>query len=188
MADLNHSYIGQLVINAQNGDSDAFAELYAVTYKHTYNYAAHYLRNGDLAQDALQETYILALKNIMGIKEPSLFVAWLNQICFRVCYDMSRKNSTGSPEVDPELMELVRDDYLPHNPEESAETNDEKSRLEEAIQELPFNEKQVIVMRYYNDMKLEEIASALHCSRSSVKRYLISAKERLEQMLRRGDK
>ena len=52
---------------------------------------------------------------------------------------------------------------------------------------LPFNEQQVVVMRYYNDMKLEDIASALGCSRSSVKRYLISARERLNEMLRKGD-
>lgn len=188
MADLNHSYIGQLVIDAQAGDSDAFAELYAVTYQHTYNYAAHYLRNSDLAQDAVQETYILALRNITGIKEPSLFVAWLNQICFRVCYDMCRKTNADYGEVNPELMELVRDEYLAHNPEESIETADENIRLKEAIQALPFNEYQVIVMKYFNEMKLEDIASALHCSRSSVKRYLISAKDHLEIILRKGEK
>ena len=187
MADFNHSYIGQLVINTQEGDSDAFAELYAVTYKHTYNYAAHYLRDADLAQDAVQETYILALKNITGIKEPALFVAWLNQICFRVCYDMCRKNNSGYGESNPELMELVRDEYLSHNPEESVAIRDEADRLTNAIHKLPFNEKQVIVMRYYNDMKLEEIASALHCSRSSVKRYLNSARERLAKMIGKGD-
>ncbi len=52
---------------------------------------------------------------------------------------------------------------------------------------LPFNEQQVVVMRYYNDMKLEDIASALSCSRSSVKRYLISARDRLKIMLRKGN-
>ena len=165
MADFNHAYIGRLVQKSQKGDSDAFAELYAITYQHTYNYAAHYLRDTNLAQDALQETYILALRNISGIKEPALFVAWLNQICFRVCYDMKRKNRQ----------------------EDRTEEADEASRLKDAVMSLPFNEQQVVVMRYYNDMKLEDIASALGCSRSSVKRYLISARERLNEMLRKGD-
>ena len=187
MAELNHSYIGHLVLKAQAGDSDAFAELYAVTYQHTYNYAAHYLRNTDSAQDAVQETYILALKNIQGIKEPSVFVAWLNQICFRVCYDMCRKKNSGYGEVNPELMELIHDDYIPHNPEVHTEENDEIKRLKDAVASLPFNEQQVIVLRYYNDMKLEEIASALRCSRSSVKRYLNSARDRLAQIMRKGE-
>lgn len=188
MADFNHAYIGLLVEKAKRGNSDAFAELYAMTYQHTYNYAAHYLRDESLAQDALQETYILALRNINGIKESTLFVAWLNQICFRVCYDMSRKYRHEYGENNPELLEFVKDDYLSHNPEEVAETDDEILRLKEAINSLPFNEQQVIVMRYYNDMKLEEIAAALQCSRSSVKRYLIAAKERLEKMLRKEEK
>lgn len=184
MAEFNHSYIGQLVMKAQNRDSDAFAELYAMTYQHTYNYAVHYLRNSSVAQDAVQETYILALRHIKGIKEPSLFVAWLNQICFRVCYDMSQKNKQESGEFNPELLELICDDYLEHNPEKNAEKTDEQQRLISAIHDLPFNEYQVVVMRYYNDMKLEEIASALDVSRSSVKRYLISARDRLAKMLR----
>lgn len=188
MADFNHAYIGQLVEMAQEGDSNAFAELYAMTYQHTYNYAAHYLRDMLLAQDALQETYILALRNISGIKEPTLFVAWLNQICFRVCYDMSRKNRQEYNDSNPELLELIRDDKMSHNPEEQCESDDENARLKEAVLSLPFTEQQVIVMRYYNDMKLEDIASAIGCSRSSVKRYLISARERLGQMLRREER
>lgn len=187
MAEINHSYIGHLVLRAQEGDSDAFAELYGVTYQHTYNYAVHYLRDRDLAQDAVQDTYILALKNINNLKEPSLFVAWINQICFRTCYDMSRRNSAGNYDVDSELMELVRDEYVPHNPEESTAENDEKDRLNRAVDNLPFNEQQVIVMRYYNDMKLEDIADALRISRSSVKRYLNAARERLAEILRRED-
>lgn len=185
MADFNHAYIGQLVEIAQMGDSNAFAELYAMTYQHTYNYAAHYLRDESMAQDALQETYILALKNLKSIKEPTLFVAWLNQICFRVCYDMGRKNLREYGENHPELLEFVKDEYVSHNPEEQYENEDEISRLNKAVQTLSFNEQQVTVMRYYNDMKLEDIASALGISLSSVKRYLISARSNLAKILKR---
>ena len=187
MADFNHAYIGRLVQKSQKGDSNAFSELYAMTYQHTYNYAAHYLRDESLAQDALQETYILALRNISGIKEPMLFVAWLNQICFRVCYDMGRKYNQEYGLNNPELLELIYDEYEDHNPEGKVGKNDEVRRLKEAILSLPFNEKQVVVMRYYNDMKLEEIAAAIKCSRSSVKRYLISARKKLGKMLKSRD-
>ncbi len=186
MADFNHAYLGELVTEAQAGSSDAFAELYAITYNHIYNYAVHYMRNTDLAQDVVQETYICALKNIRSIKDSSLFVAWLNQICFRTCYDMTRKAKVDSGQVDSELLELVRDEYLGHNPEQQAELSGDITYINEAIESLPLNEQQVIIMRYYNDMKLEEIASAMNISRSSVKRYLASAKERLTDTLRKG--
>lgn len=184
MPDFNHTYIGGLVLEAQQNNSDAFAELYALTYKHIYNYAGHYLRDEYLAQDAVQETYISALKNIKNIKDPSLFVAWLNQICFHVCYDMSKRLSKGD-EVSSEFLELLKDDLSDHNPELTTETLDETDIVKRAVARLPFSEQQVIVMRYYNEMKLEEIADALSISRSTVKRYLISGRNHLEEMLRK---
>lgn len=187
MPDFNHTYISSLVLRSQANDSDAFAELYALTYRHIYNYAGHYLRDSYLAQDAVQETYISALKNIGGIKDPSLFIAWLNQICFHVCYDICKKNDRHYGDVSSELLEFTKDDYIGHNPEDSYEQTDEILTLQKAIRSLPFYEQQLIVMRYYNEMKLEEIAGALQCSRSSVKRYLASAHAKLEVILRREE-
>ena len=171
MADFNHAYIGNLVISAQSGSSEAFAELYATTYNHTYNYSMHYLRDAYLAQDAVQETYISALKNINNIKDPSLFVAWLNQICFR-----------------SELLELILDEKPEHNPDEHYENKEELTSLTRAVNSLPFLEQQVIVMRFYNEMKLEDIAAALNCSRSTVKRYINSGKKAIYKMLRKEGK
>lgn len=182
MADYNHAYIASLVKRAQVGNSEAFTELYALTYNHTYNYAARYLKDEHLAQDAVQETYITAFKKLKGIKDPSLFVAWLNQINFHTCFDMCKKNNSTYGYVDPEQLELTRDDNIEHNPEDVYERNDEINKLHAAIDELPFHEKQVIVMRYYNEMKLEEIAKALSISRSTVKRYLQNAKDKLSKL------
>ena len=67
MEALDYKYIAKLVSRAQIGDTDAFAELYAATYQRQYLYAYHYLKDEYLAQDALQETYILALKNLVKI-------------------------------------------------------------------------------------------------------------------------
>ena len=187
MANFNHDYIGNLVMRAQADDSDAFAELYALTYQHIYNYAGHYLRDPFLAQDAMQETYVSALKNIRKIKEPTLFVAWLNQICFHVCYDMRKRDDSGYDTISGELLEILKDEHIYHDPVTSYEDKEETTILKKAVAGLPFNEQQVIVMRYYNDMKLEEIASAMGVSRSSVKRYLISGRDRLAQILRRED-
>lgn len=88
---LDHMYIAALVTRIQNNDSNAFAELYALTYQKEYNFACNYLKDPVLAQDALQETYIRAYKNIARLKEARLFVSWLHSINFRVCYTMLEK-------------------------------------------------------------------------------------------------
>lgn len=185
MKELNISYIAGLVLRAKANDSDAFAELYAMTYNKVYNYARHYLRDDYLAQDALQEVYILALKNLNKLNDPTVFIAWLNRISFNVCYDMSHKLQQGNAQFsDPEILEIIEDDHLSINPEESYQKKDEVLRVNQALEQLPFNEKQVLIMRFYNDMKLEQIAAAMDISRSSVKRYIASGQEKLKKILK----
>lgn len=177
-------YIAGLVTKAQQNNSDAFAELYALTYNKVYNYARHYLRNDFLAQDALQEIYISALKNICKLNDPTLFIAWLNRISFNVCFDMSssQKNNTDNT-ADAELLEIIEDDHIYSNPEKSYQQKDEHLRLQKALSQLPFQERQVITMRFYNNMKLEEIAAACGVSRSTVKRLLASGESTLKRLM-----
>lgn len=184
MAEYNHGQIGQLVLKAQAGDSDAFAQLYGLTYKHVYNYAARYLKDEYLAQDAVQDTYIHALKYIRNIKDPTLFVAWINQIAFHTCYDMCKKADGNYGLTDPEQLELALDENVDHNPADALEQIDERRIVNQAVESLPFHEKQVIVLRYFNDMKIDELAKTLSLSKSTIKRYLKSAREHLEIYLR----
>ena len=184
MKEWDISHIANLVIHAKQNSSDAFAELYAMTYNKVYNYARHYLKDDFLAQDALQEIYILALRNLNKLNDPTVFIAWLNRITFTVCYDMSNKNRQHSErQSDSEILEFLEDTYLSSNPEAQYQKKDETSQLQKALEKLPFHEKQVIIMRYYNDMKLEEIAAAMDISRSSVKRYIASGQNTLKKLL-----
>jgi len=156
-----------------------------MTYNKVYNYVRHYLRDDYLSQDAMQEVYILALKNLHKLNDPTVFIAWLNRISFNVCFDMSQKLQQGSGHFsDPEILEIIEDEHLNVNPEESYQKKDESLRLKQALDQLPFNEKQVLIMRFYNDMKLEQIAAAMDISRSSVKRYIISGQEKLKKILK----
>ena len=84
--ELDYDYIAKLVRKTQEGDSDAFAELYTATYQSQYRFAYQYVKDPYLAQDILQEVYILVLKNLDTLKNPRLFVSWLHQITFRICF------------------------------------------------------------------------------------------------------
>lgn len=185
MKELDIQYLASLVYLAKRDNSDAFAELYALTYGKVYNYVRHYLRDDFLAQDALQEIYILALKHLKKLNDPTLFIAWLNRISFRVCFDMAqKKKDMASRCMDNELLNLLEDNRIDSNPEACFQKKDEHQRLLDALDQLPFQEHQVIVMRYFNAMKLEEIAAACEISRSTVKRYLLKGQELLFQIMR----
>lgn len=179
MADINHLYLGMLVRKAQAHDSNAFAELYGLTYQKQYNYACYYLKDTHLAQDAVQEVYIHVLKHIGDIKDPKLFLAWLNQITFHTCFDMAKKQDRHYGEINPLALELSEDEYIDHNPESLTQKQDEIDRLKAAINALPALEQQVIVLKFFNNLTIDEIVKATGISRSTIKRHLASGKEHL---------
>ena len=184
MSELDYNYIGNLVSLARSGSSDAFAELYAATYQKQYLFAYSYLKDEYLAQDALQETYITALKNLATLKDPKVFVAWLNQINFRVCYAMADKQARYNME-----MEAFREpgtenrDSLEESPQDRVVRIDSSEYLLQQVMALPYTESQVIFLHYYKDIKIDEIAYMLELSRSTVKRNLASGKKRLKKIL-----
>lgn len=184
MKEANIKYLAGLVLRARTNDSDAFAELYGLTYNRVYNYARHYLRDEYLAQDAVQEVYVSVLKNLNKLNDPSLFLAWLNRISFHVCYDISKTLNQDNMLADPSILDVVQDEHPDSDPESSYQTREEYQRLSNALDSLPFQEKQVLTMRYYNNLKLEEIAAAMEISRSTVKRYIASGHEHLKQLLK----
>lgn len=197
MAALDYNYMAELVVNAQSGDSDAFAELYAATYQKQYQFAYSYLKDEYLAQDALQETYIIALKELSKLKDPMLLVAWLNQINFRVCFQLHKKQKRYDAEMRGSYGEEGGDweqasgvsrmnsrRTAVDNPEDVVVRVDSREYIMNQILKLPFTEAQVILLRFYRSLKYDEIAELLEISKSSVKRYLNSGKEHLGNVLR----
>lgn len=184
MKEPDHLYIAGLVLRAQQNDNDAFAEIYALTYNKVYNFCRHYLRNDFLAQDAMQEVYISALRNIQKINDPTLFIAWLNRISFNVCYDMTRKISGQDDISSQEIIEILQDEHPDSNPEARTQKRDEIRLIRQAVEALPFNQREVITMRYFNNMKISDIADALGVSRSSVKRYIAVGLDELRIIFR----
>lgn len=187
--DLDYDYLATLVRRTQTGDSNAFAELYTATYQKQYRFTYQYVKDPYLAQDVLQDVYILVLKNIHTLKNPRLFVSWLNQINFRICYDVCQKRIrheeeynyvNGVPETNGNSDSKISD------PEKEVEERIRQAELMSQILSLHPNEAQTIIMRYYNDMSLDEIADAMNCSHSTVKRRLAKGKRELERKL--GDR
>lgn len=195
MSALDYNYMADLVVRAQDGDSDAFAELYAATYQKQYHFAYSYLKDEYLAQDALQETYIIALKDISKLKDPMLVVAWLNQINFRICFQLHKKQKR----YDAEMTEYGDDDAEAQrapvssrlntrpsssggNPEDLVVRVDSREYIMNQILKLPFTEAQVIILKFYRNLKHDEIAELMDISRSSVKRYLTSGKAHLAKV------
>ena len=96
----------ELVEKARGGDRAAFATLAAESIARLFNIAQLMLRDGDLADDAVQETLVLAWRDLRGLRDPEGFEAWLHRILVRCVYREARRerrHATGVallPEVE----------------------------------------------------------------------------------------
>ena len=166
MSSLDYRYISGLVISAQSGSSDALAELFAATCQKQYQFAYRYLPDEYLAQEALQETYIQAFKEIHTLKDPRLFLSRLSQLEYMICYRMLRKQTNINFVPDDEIITIDGNDYTVRR-----------------IMNLPFTEAQVVLMHYSDHMTNRDIANLLGISRSAVRRHLNSGRKRLQAIL-----
>lgn len=164
MTGLDIQYIADLVLQAQEGDSNAFAELFAATYQKQYAFARSYLREDFPAQMALQHAYTQALGSITKLREPALFVVWLNQLTLRACL------LSGG------------DAGLAAGAENRPLTIDGRSYSVRQVLTLPFSEAQTLLLRSLCGMRVGAIASLLEMRRGDVRRYIASGRRRIRTL------
>ena len=185
MGKLDHKKIEKLVQKVKDGDSQAFASLYEMTYQSVYFFSVYLTHNESLAYDIVQETFIQVLKYINTLENGRLFVSWINKINYRVALNLMEKEKkhAGSDEE----INYLADSNVNNDPLFSILKNEEKRELNEAIASLPLNYKTVILMKFYKNMKEKEIADALGVPIGTVKSRLNKAKQILKEKLNRKE-
>ena len=172
-----------IVSRAIAGDSEAFSELYRLTWRRQYVIVKKYFNSDILAEDILQDIYVKLLQSISTLKNPKTFMAFLNRITYNTCISYYRKK-------EPQNEQHCSDDTLFLNqpemdlvfiPEEKALRDERYSALAEAMKTLSADERFLLSMRYYQNNKLSEIAEIMNCSLSTVKRRLNTAQKTLHQ-------
>ena len=136
---------------------------------------ALYLKDADLAQDAVQETFIRAYRHLDNYRGESSEKTWLTAIAMNVSRDMLRtawfRHHSRSTDIDT-LPEQPADFAFPDN-----------TVLAEVMR-LPAKYREVILLRYYEGLKLKEVASALGLSDGRVRSRLNKANELLRDRLK----
>lgn len=160
----------QLLERAKDKDDNAFNELVKRYQNFVYKTAYGYLTDREMAEDVTQDVFIKAYRGLPYFQNDSQFTTWLFKICKNHCLNIirHRKLETDSRE----------DNSRGHQPDLSM-----KIELKELISRLNDGHKEVIILRYYNDLKYDEIARYLGLPMSSVKMRLYRAKQELKKMV-----
>jgi RNA polymerase sigma-70 factor (ECF subfamily) len=146
----------ELVERAMRGDREAFSALLRTSASRQYAVAALILRDGDRAQDAVQEAFVSAWKGLSALRDPDAWGAWLHRLTVRACIAAARREKRRR------LVELhVVLDPEPAATDEPLTTLLQRDQLERELDRLPLDQRTVIVLRYFADLPLDEVAAIL---------------------------
>ena len=177
--------IAELVINARNGRAkketrqEAFAQLVSEFYETAFGWAYSRLRDADVAQDAVQEAFVVAYQQLHQLNEPQAFAGWFKQIVLSQVYRLLRDTRPLAQAVDLN-QEIIASEPGPVALLENVEL---KERVMTAVQALPEKEQVVTQMFYLNGYSQKEIARLLELPLTTVKKRLQYARRNLRGIL-----
>lgn len=158
------------VLLAMRGDHDAFAALVSGASNRLYALACLILRDPDRAEDATQEAFVRAWREIPRLRDADRFDAWLRRLVVNACYDEARRvrrraevslvSLSDRSSVDTELATV------------------ESDRVERAFRQLPLDQRTALALQHYFELSHTEIAETLGVPLGTVKsrlRYGVAA-------------
>ncbi|MBS4189970.1 sigma-70 family RNA polymerase sigma factor [Bacillus sp. FJAT-49705] len=171
--------IANLVTKAKKGNDEAFEQLISSVRHKLYRTAYSYVKNEQDALDIYQETIYKAFTTLKTLKKPEAFQGWITKILIYKAIDFIRKESKHFPTDKEELFAQLMT-------EENIDTITYSLDLAEAFNHLSPTYKAIILLRYYHDLSIREIADIMNYPEGTVKSHLNRAKKELRPILKEG--
>ncbi|WP_420643710.1 RNA polymerase sigma factor [Candidatus Leptofilum sp.] len=177
--------LAQLVQTARSGRAkteirqQAFAELVSRFYETAFRWAFSRLHDADLAQDAVQEAFVVAYQKLHQLQQPEAFAGWFKQIVLSQTYRLLRDTRPLAQAIN------LSQDIITQEPGPVAlvENDELKARVMTAVQALPEKEQVVTQLFYLNGYSQKEIARLLELPLTTVKKRLQYARRNLRGIL-----
>ena len=174
---------------AKNGDQDAFSQLVLRYEKKVYALALRMCRNPEDAAEAAQEAFLSAWQGLPFFRGDSAFSTWLYRLTSNACVDLLRRESRHSaaagPSLDDEELPLDLPDTAP-TPEAAAEQAELRELIEDGIQSLTPEYREVLVLREIHQLAYDEIADTLSLDLGTVKSRISRGRRQLREFLQKS--
>lgn len=198
-ADVNNE-LQEVVSKAMLGNEKAIEKIYSITYAQGFSVAFQMMKNEQDALDVMQESYISAFRNLQKLEQPEKIKSWFNRIVANKCKDLLVKKKRNpqffsdmqGEDDDREFEESIMDEDLTFSPEESVDYSETKRLMKQILENLPDEQRLCVLMYYYDELSVGEIAEALDCSTNTVKSRLNYARKKIkmdvEELEKKGTK
>jgi RNA polymerase sigma-70 factor (ECF subfamily) len=160
-----------------SGDVEAYARLVDRHYERCARIAARILGNREDAEEALQDAFLRAFRALEEYEDRERFSAWLTRILVNQCRTMlarTRRREAVFLDVEPRELDLAVD---------GAGSNGAWAELEQALAQLPLEQREAVVLKYADDLTYEEMARITGAGESALKMRVQRAFTRLRALL-----
>jgi RNA polymerase sigma-70 factor (ECF subfamily) len=167
------------------GDGSAFDALVARHHRGIYNMVYRMLGNAEDASDVTQEAFLRAYTRLDTFKLGNPFLAWIRRIASNLCIDHMRRRGTPAVSLDQQMEAGTQhaDTSPGASPAEAVEAAEDSRRVLEAVQQLPEQQRAVLVLRHIEGLKLSEIAETLRMPLGTVKTMLFRGRQAVREMV-----
>ena len=176
----------QIVERALTGDAEAFGEIVSRWERRIFALAYGMLGREEDARDATQETFLAAFRNLRGFRGEAKVSSWLHRIAVNQCITRQRRAKVRNEAALDDEEEKDASSFaapLEFSPARVTEGRQRTSAVRRAVNSLPVELRQVIVMKEFEELTFREIADALELPLSTVKSRLYTALRQLQMRL-----
>jgi RNA polymerase sigma-70 factor (ECF subfamily) len=162
----------ELVARSKTGDIDSFNQLVKRWERPIFALAYRTLGREEDARDVTQETFLRAFRALSGFKGDAKFSSWLYRIALNLCRDWMRKERRAPLVAVPEGVDVdqLAAERGPIETVEDLAARSELSReVARAMESLPAEQRQAIILKEYHGLTFQEIADLMKCPLSTVK-------------------
>lgn len=171
----------ELIMRTKTGDLTAFDALMQKYEKLVYKISYGFGRNKDNAFDISQEVFLKVYQKINDLRDTNLFKSWIIKITYNEGLNWVKKNKYQQKQ-DSSEHEIEKVNYAPSNEDEFL-AKEHKSELIKSLYNLNTRYRLAVVLRYFEDMPIKDIAQTLQCSEGVVKNMLFRSLRKLKNSL-----
>ena len=171
--------IKELVLSAKSGNKKSFDKLYELTHNDVWYNCLSLLKDEENAKDIMQETYITAFLKLDTLNDEQKFCGWIISIAVNKC--KNKLKGKVEYQIDDEVLitEAETDELM--LPEEYITKTEKRKVLLQIMEDtLSFNQYQTVLMFYFDEMSISEIAQGLEISEGTVKSRLNSSRAKMK--------
>jgi len=179
----------EAVEKAKQGDQQAKEVLYTETCQHMFFLAKSIVKSDEEAMDIIHDSYICVFQKLDNIKNLSGFKSYLRTTVVNRCKNyLSKKKPLYLSDMTEDGEEFELEDIDGEIPDELLENKDVIECVRRVVESLPEEQRMCVILRYYDEMSLQEIADTLEVSLGTVKSRLSRASKKMRDEIERLEK